>query len=73
MTRWNRCSDDMRNIWEGIMCLVSTLAGDIYFSNDVVLERCALSAMNREPWTLDDAMFNSYEKSLSLPGQLLSM
>ena len=26
MTWWNRCSYDLRNIWEGIRCLVSTPA-----------------------------------------------
>ena len=48
MTRQNRCSDDLRNISEGIRCLVNTLAVDIFF-NDVLIESCALSAMNREP------------------------
>ena len=27
-----------------------------YFSNDVLIESCALSAMNREPQTVDEAM-----------------
>ena len=35
--------------------LVSTLAVYI-FPNDVLIERCALSAMNSEPQTLDETM-----------------
>ena len=50
-----RCSDDLRNICESIRILVSTLAVDI-LSNDVLIESCALSAMNRESYTLDEAM-----------------
>ena len=47
-----------------------------YLSNYVLIERCALSDMNREPYMLDETMwlmkaFNTYEKSLPMPEQLL--
>ena len=48
----------------------------MYFPNDVLIERCALSAMNREPQTLDEIMtdedktFSSYEKSPPFAGHL---
>ena len=43
--------------------LASTLAVDgMPFPNDVLIESCALSAMNMEPQTLDEAIYVTDEE-----------